>query len=63
MHQNHPAPDNEHPGQRPALVAAVMASPPHGPTAHVAVIVSCDRCTQDRSRIQAGIQRLVLRRH
>ena len=33
MHQNHPTPDEEHPGQRPAPVAAAMASPPHGPAA------------------------------
>lgn len=33
MHQNHPPPDNDHPGQRPAPVAAAMASPPYGPAA------------------------------
>jgi len=33
MYQDHPRPDEEHPGQRPAPVAAAMASPPHGPAA------------------------------
>ena len=37
MHQNHPAPDNEHPGQRPAPVGAAMASPPHGSAARLRV--------------------------
>ena len=37
MHQNHPAPDNEHPGQRPAPVGAAMASPPHGSAARLQV--------------------------
>jgi hypothetical protein len=33
MHQNRPPPDNDPPGQRPAPVAAAMASPPYGPAA------------------------------
>ena len=37
MHQNHPAPDNEHQGQPPAPVVAATASPPHGSAARLRV--------------------------
>ena len=37
MHENHPTPDNEHPGQRPAPVPPAMASPPHEPAAQLRV--------------------------
>ena len=35
MHENHPTPDNEHLGQRPAPVAPAMTSPPHEPAAQL----------------------------
>jgi len=37
MHQNHRAPGNEHPGQRPTPAVAAMASPPHGSAARLHV--------------------------
>ena len=37
MYQNHPAPDNERPGQPPASAVAAMASPPHGSAARLQV--------------------------